>query len=119
MVWDSAIDEICGSEDPAKVTHVRLNIKSGTVGELPADGVFIAIGHAPATELINGQIQAETLRVCRGGAELHRDFGVFAAGGVADEIYRQAVTAAGLGCMAALEAERYLAAHAHDRAAAE
>ena len=122
VVWDSAIDEICGSENPNKVTHVRLkNVKTHKVNELPADGVFIAIGHAPATELVKGQLRMKP----SGYVEIapHSTAtsvpGVFAAGDVADETYRQAVTAAGLGCMAALEAERYIAAHAHDRAAAE
>jgi len=122
VVWDSAIDEICGSENPNKVTHVRLkNVKTNKLSELPADGVFIAIGHAPATELVAGQLKMKP----SGYVEIapHSTAtsvpGVFAAGDVADETYRQAVTAAGLGCMAALEAERYIAAHAHDRAAAE
>jgi thioredoxin reductase (NADPH) len=122
VIWDSAIDEIRGDENPSKVTHVRLkNVKSGALTEVPADGVFIAIGHAPATELIKGQIRLKP----SGYVEVAPNStatsvpGVFAAGDVADEIYRQAVTAAGLGCMAALEAERYIAAHAHDRAAAE
>jgi thioredoxin reductase (NADPH) len=122
VVWDSALDEICGTQGPAKVSHVRLkNVKTGTLTELPADGVFIAIGHAPATDLIKGQIKLKP----SGYVEVAPNStatsvpGVFAAGDVADETYRQAVTAAGMGCMAALEAERYLAAHAHDRAAAE
>src|SRR5450631_891605 len=122
VVWDSAIDEICGTENPGKVTHVRLkNVKTGRVTELPADGVFIAIGHAPATELILGQIKLKP----SGYVEVAPNStatsvpGVFAAGDVADETYRQAVTAAGLGCMAALEAERFLALRASDRAAAE
>ena len=122
VVWDSAIDEICGAESPAKVTHVRLkNVKSGALTELPADGVFIAIGHAPATELIVGQIKLKP----SGYVEVAPNStatsvpGVFAAGDVADETYRQAVTAAGLGCMAALEAERFLALRASERAAAE
>src|ERR1700710_442948 len=122
VVWDSAIDEICGTENPGKVTHVRLkNVKTGKLTELAADGVFIAIGHAPATELIVGQLKLKP----SGYVEVAPNStatsvpGVFAAGDVADETWRQAVTAAGLGCMAALEAERYLAAHAHDRAAAE
>jgi thioredoxin reductase (NADPH) len=122
VVWDSAIDEICGTENPGKVTHVRLkNVKSGGLTELPAHGVFIAIGHAPATELIRGQIKLKP----SGYVEVAPNStatsvpGVFAAGDVADETYRQAVTAAGLGCMAALEAERFLASHASDRAAAE
>jgi thioredoxin reductase (NADPH) len=122
VVWDSAIDEICGAENPNKVTHVRLkNVKSKQVTELPVDGVFIAIGHAPATELVTGQLKIKS----SGYVEIapHSTAtsvpGVFAAGDVADETYRQAVTAAGLGCMAALEAERFIAAHAHERAAAE
>ncbi len=122
VVWDSAIDEICGTENPSKVTHVRLkNVKTGKLTELPADGVFIAIGHAPATELILGQIKLKP----SGYVEVAPNStatsvpGVFAAGDVADETYRQAVTAAGLGCMAALEAERFLALRASDRAAAE
>ena len=122
MVWDSAIDEICGGENPAKVTHVRLkNVKTGALTEVAADGVFIAIGHAPATELVAGKIRLKA----SGYVEVAPNStatsipGLFAAGDVADEIYRQAVTAAGLGCMAALEAERFLASHAGDRAAAE
>lgn len=122
VVWDSAIDEICGTENPNKVTHVRLkNVKSKQVSEVPADGVFIAIGHAPATELVAGQLKMKPT----GYVEIapHSTAtsvpGVFAAGDVADETYRQAVTAAGLGCMAALEAERFIASHAHERAAAE
>jgi thioredoxin reductase (NADPH) len=122
VVWDSAIDEIGGSANPNKVTHVRLkNVKSHKVTELPVDGVFIAIGHAPATELVTGQLKMKP----SGYVEIapHSTAtsvpGVFAAGDVADETYRQAVTAAGLGCMAALEAERFIAAHAHERAAAE
>src|ERR1700710_2356092 len=107
---------------PAKVTGVRLkNVKTGALTEHAADGVFIAIGHAPATELVKDQIKLKP----SGYVEVAPNStatsvpGVFAAGDVADETYRQAVTAAGMGCMAALEAERYLAAHAHDRAAAE
>jgi thioredoxin reductase (NADPH) len=122
VVWDSAIDEICGSENPNKVTHVRLkNVKSKQTSEIEVDGVFIAIGHAPATELVTGQLKMKP----SGYVEIapHSTAtsvpGVFAAGDVADETYRQAVTAAGLGCMAALEAERFIASHAHERAAAE
>ncbi len=122
VVWDSAIDEICGSENPNKVTHVRLkNVKTGALTDLKTDGVFIAIGHAPATELVKGQIKLKP----SGYVEVAPNStatsvpGLFAAGDVADETFRQAVTAAGLGCMAALEAERFLALRASDRAAAE
>ena len=122
VIWDSAIDEIRGEDNPSKVTHIRLkNIKTGTTSEYPTDGVFIAIGHAPATELIAGQLKLKP----SGYVEIapHSTAtsvpGVFAAGDVADETYRQAVTAAGLGCMAALEAERFLAHSATERAAAE
>ena len=122
VVWDSAIDEICGTENPGKVTHVRLkNVKSGTLTDVPADGVFIAIGHAPATDLVKGQIKLKS----SGYVEVAPNStatsipGLFAACDVADETWRQAVTAAGLGCMAALEAERFLALRASDRAAAE
>ena len=122
VVWDSGIDEICGSADPMKVTHVRLrNVRTGAVSDLKADGVFIAIGHAPATELVAGQLRLRP----SGYVEVAPNStatsvpGVFAAGDVADETYRQAVTAAGLGCMAALETERYLAARAAERTAAE
>ena len=122
VIWDRALEEICGSQNPPKVTHVRLkNVKSGTFTELPADGVFIAIGHAPATELVADQIKLKP----SGYVEVAPNStatsvpGLFAAGDVADETYRQAVTAAGLGCMAALEAERFLAVRASERAAAE
>jgi len=122
VIWDSVIDEIRGEENPAKVTHVRLkNVKTGASTEIPADGVFIAIGHAPATELVQGQIKLKPsgyVEVAPNSTATSVQ-GVFAAGDVADETFRQAVTAAGFGCMAALEAERFLASLAHDRMAAE
>jgi thioredoxin reductase (NADPH) len=122
VIWNSAIDEIGGTENPGKVTHVRLkNVKSGQTSEIPADGVFIAIGHAPATELVAGQLKMKPTGYVDIAPHSTATSvpGVFAAGDVADETYRQAVTAAGLGCMAALEAERFIALHAHQRAAAE
>src|SRR5258705_10212281 len=121
VVWDSAIDEIRGTENPSKVTHVRLkNVKTGTVSELPADGVFIAIGHAPSTELVVGQIRLKPSGYVEAAPNSTATSvpGVFAAGDLADEIYRQAVTAAGPGCMAALEAERFFALRATNPASA-
>ena len=122
VVWDSAVDEICGTENPIKVTHVRLkNVRTGALSDVKTDGVFVAIGHAPATELVKDQIKLKP----SGYVEVAPNStatsvpGLFAAGDVADETYRQAVTAAGLGCMAALEAERFLALRASERAAAE
>jgi thioredoxin reductase (NADPH) len=122
VVWDSVLGEICGADDPSKVTHVKLkNIKNGSVQDMAADGVFIAIGHAPATELVAGQVKLKP----SGYVEVAPNStatsvpGLFAAGDVADETYRQAVTAAGMGCMAALEAERFLAHVVSERAAAE
>ncbi|MGL9623267.1 thioredoxin-disulfide reductase [Bradyrhizobium sp. U531] len=122
VIWDAAIDEICGTENPNKVTHVRLkNVKTGALTDVKTDGVFIAIGHAPATELVKDQIKLKP----SGYVEVAPNStatsvpGLFAAGDVADETFRQAVTAAGLGCMAALEAERFLALRASERAAAE
>jgi thioredoxin reductase (NADPH) len=121
-VWDSAIEEICGTENPLSVSHVRLrNVRSGAVSEIKAEGVFVAIGHQPATELFLGQLETKPngyLKVAPGSTATNIP-GVFAAGDVADDAYRQAVTAAGLGCMAALEAERWLAAEESGRAAAE
>ena len=122
VVWDSVLDEICGDKEPTKVTNVKLkNIKTGAVTEIPADGVFIAIGHAPATELVAGQLKLKPSGYVEVAPHSTATSvpGVFAAGDVADETYRQAVTAAGMGCMAALEAERFLAHSAIERAAAE
>ena len=113
VVWDHGVEEIVGREAPLAVTGVRLrSTKDGTVRELPADGVFVAIGHKPATEVFSGQLDMRTggyLQVVPGTTATNVP-GVFAAGDVADDVYRQAITAAGMGCMAALEAEKYLAA---------
>ena len=114
MVWDSVIDEIVGTENPAGVTGVRLkNVKTGALEEIAVDGVFIAIGHDPATKLFQGKLRMDNEGYILTAPDSTRTDipGVFAAGDVKDKVFRQAVTAAGLGCMAALEAQRFLAEH--------
>ena len=111
ILFDHAIDEILGDADPRGVTHVRArNTRTGAFSRIPADGVFVAIGHSPASELFKDQLTLKPSGyiVVEPGTTRTNIPGVFAAGDVADEIYRQAVTAAGLGCMAALEVEKYL-----------
>jgi thioredoxin reductase (NADPH) len=114
VVWDHAVEEIVGGEDPLGVTGVVIkNVKTGAREERKLDGVFVAIGHAPATDLFRGQVEMHDngyIKVKPGTTETNIA-GVFAAGDVADAVYRQAVTAAGLGCMAALEAEKFLSGH--------
>ncbi len=120
--WNSAIEEILGGGTPAAVTGVRIrNVLTGALDDVLVDGVFVAIGHAPATELVRGQVilKANGYVQTAPGSTATSVEGVFAAGDVADDVFRQAVTAAGLGCMAALEAERWLAAQAPAREAAE
>lgn len=115
VVWDSEIAEIKGAESPLSVESVRLrNVKTGAETDLATHGVFVAIGHTPASELFVGQLDMKPsgyLITAPNSTRTNVD-GVFAAGDVVDDTYRQAVTAAGLGCMAALEAERWLG-HAH------
>jgi thioredoxin reductase (NADPH) len=122
VVWDMVLHDISGQNDPLKVTHAQLrNVKTGAVTERAVDGIFIAIGHSPSTELVAGQVETKASGYIKTAAHSTATSvpGLFAAGDVADDVYRQAVTAAGLGCMAALEAERYLAAKAAHRDAAE
>jgi len=122
VVWDSAVEEITGTADPKSVTGVRLkNVKTGTITERPVDGVFVAIGHAPATDLFKGQLEMTkgNYLITKPDSTATSIPGVFAAGDVKDETFRQAVTAAGMGCMAALESERFLAGHAQEAKAAE
>jgi thioredoxin reductase (NADPH) len=122
VIWDSAVDGVLGSESPVKVTGVAIrNIKTHAVTEVPADGVFIAIGHSPASELFAGQLQMKANGYIKTApfSTATSAPGVFAAGDVTDDVYRQAVTAAGMGCMAALEAERFLATRGVESVAAE
>lgn len=112
VVWNSVLKEVLGEGEPKSVNGVRLeNIKTGQTTELKADGVFVAIGHEPATALFKGQLAMKPSGYLITEPDSTRTSipGVFAAGDVKDEVFRQAVTAAGMGCMAALEAERYLA----------
>lgn len=112
MRWNAEVTEIVGTDNPVSVTGVKLkDTKTGEITDLSADGVFVAIGHAPSTELFKDKLEMK-----RGGYLITAPDstatdipGVFAAGDVTDDIYRQAVTAAGMGCMAALEAEKFIA----------
>lgn len=124
-VWNATVSEVLGEEDPLGVTGVKL---SGTNGapdrELQIDGLFIAIGHDPATQLFAGQLEMDPdgYILCKPDSTATSRPGVYAAGDVKDHVYRQAVTAAGMGCMSALEAERFLAAQevsTEERVAAE
>lgn len=126
VIWDSVVDEITGTPGkpplPAYVTGVKLkNVMTGVVTDMPTDGVFVAIGHAPAVELFVGKLKQKPNGYLWTAPDSTRTDvpGVFAAGDVTDDIYRQAVTAAGMGCMAALEAEKYLAGVEVHREAAE
>ncbi|MDC0033456.1 thioredoxin-disulfide reductase [Alphaproteobacteria bacterium] len=112
VVWDSAIDEVEGTEEPLGVTGIKVrNVRSGNIERLNVDGLFIAIGHDPATKLFVGHLDMDQEGYIASAPDSTATSvpGVFAAGDVQDKIYRQAVTAAGTGCMAALEAEKFLA----------
>ena len=122
VIWNHALDEIVGTDQPLGVTGVRLkSTQTGDVRELATHGVFVAIGHSPATELFHDQVRLKAngyIEVAPNSTATNVP-GVFAAGDVTDDIWRQAVTAAGMGCMAALEADRWLALDLDTRAAAE
>jgi len=122
VLWDTALADVLGTDNPRGVTGARLrNLRTGATEDVAFDGIFIAIGHKPATELFEGQLPTK-----QGGYLITEPRstqtaieGVFAAGDVTDDVYRQAVTAAGMGCMAALEAERWLHTRSEVRDAAE
>jgi thioredoxin reductase (NADPH) len=121
FVWDSVVDEILGKEEDGKraVTAVRLkNLKTGADAEIAVDGVFMGIGHKPNTDLFAGQLEMDSVGylITRGRGTATNIPGVFAAGDVADSVYRQAVSAAGTGCMAAIDAERWLEEHSRSGA---
>ena len=122
VVWDSVVDEILGGDsNPPGVSGVKIkNVKTGATSTIPVDGVFVAIGHTPNTALFKEQItvDSEGYIVTKPGTTQTDLPGVFAAGDVQDKVFRQAVTAAGTGCMAAIEAERWLLTHAVSRASA-
>jgi thioredoxin reductase (NADPH) len=114
VLWHTVLHDVVGDENPLKVKKALLrNVKTDDVTEHPIDGIFIAIGHTPASELVAGKVEMKASGYVKTAPHSTATSvpGLFAAGDVADEVYRQAVTAAGLGCMAALEAERFLAAH--------
>jgi thioredoxin reductase (NADPH) len=121
VLWDHNLVEVIGEDDPLGVTHAKLaNTKTGEETTMEIDGIFIAIGHTPQTELFNGQLDLKSGGYIQTAPRSTATTvaGVFAAGDVTDDVYRQAVTAAGMGCMAALDVERYLASvEAHAEAA--
>ncbi len=122
VVWDSVVEEILGSGDPSGVTGVRIkNVKTGEVTDIAVHGVFIAIGHTPNTQVFKGQLEMDSAGYIITGPDSTATnvSGVFAAGDVQDRLFRQAVTAAGTGCMGALEAERFLSEHETEAEAAE
>lgn len=114
VIWDTVVEEVLGDDDPLGVTGLKLrNVKTDEISELPVDGLFIAIGHDPATALFKGKVDMDDEGYITTAPDSTRTSvpGVFAAGDVQDKTYRQAVTAAGTGCMAALEAEKFIAEH--------
>jgi len=114
VLWDTVLEDVIGDETPLNVTAAKLkNVKTGEVFEQVVDGIFIAIGHTPSTELFKGKVDMKENNyiITQPDSTKTSVEGIFAAGDVTDETFRQAVTAAGMGCMAALEAEKFLAGH--------
>lgn len=114
VIWDSVVDQVLGSESPKSVTGLRLrNVNTGETREINVAGLFVAIGHTPNTEMFKGvlDMNAEGYLITKPDSTATNVPGVFAAGDVQDHIFRQAVTAAGTGCMAAIEADRFLVDH--------
>ncbi len=113
-LWFNELKEVIGTDNPKGVEAVRVeNVNTGEITEIPCKGVFIAIGHSPASELVNEQLDTHNggyVKVQAGSTRTSID-GIFAAGDLTDHIYRQAITSAGMGCMAALDAEKFLAEH--------
>jgi thioredoxin reductase (NADPH) len=122
VIWDSVVEEVLGGGEPAGVTGIRIrNVKSGETRELKVDGLFVAIGHDPATQLFKGKLplDQEGYMITQPDSTATAIPGVFAAGDVKDKVFRQAVTAAGMGCMAALEADKFLVKNERQPLAAE
>jgi len=114
IIWDSVVEEVIGDDEPKNVKGLKIkNVKTNETSDLKIDGLFIAIGHDPATSLFKDQLEMDSTGylITKSDSTETNIPGVYAAGDVKDKIYRQAVTAAGMGCMAALEAEKYLAAN--------
>ena len=121
VLWDSAVEEVIGGGQPEVVTGLMLrNVRTGALSQLPVDGVFIAIGHTPNTVIFRGQVEldSEGYVLTKPGLTQTSVPGVFAAGDVQDKHWRQAITAAGTGCIAALEAEKFLTLQAQPAARA-
>jgi thioredoxin reductase (NADPH) len=111
IIWDSVVEDVIGQKDPKNVTGIKIkNLKTNSVSDLKIDGLFIAIGHDPATSLFKGQLDMDKdgYIITKPDSTATKIPGVYAAGDVKDKIFRQAVTAAGMGCMSALEAEKFL-----------
>jgi thioredoxin reductase (NADPH) len=117
VIWDSIVEDVQGKDNPPEVTSVTLrNVKTGAISKLPIDGLFVAIGHSPNTALFKDALDsdAEGYLITKPDSTATNIPGVFAAGDVQDKIFRQAVTAAGTGCMAAIEADKFLVHHASE-----